>query len=381
MSSSTAPSLAVAGTPLRMLKVSADESDKREESRERAERARRSFATKKLSSSATLHSATPAKFRVASGRADAGDKAFRTDENHLAGWVMVAKELGNKRTVWRRQFVEVTAGVLRVFKTGPPINHAVGEIADLEVRVSFVEGGAAVELHSRETRLAHVWSDKLSKMQSIAEKVLDCRFGDQSNHSFMTTVWGEDHKAAPLLLSWDGATLSLFEKKLKRTMPLKGLAIETTEFPDLGNGHERQHKLHVSSEGGEAIVLTVPDALLLLQWCGAIASADSEPQKKGAKPSDDSIFNKVIIGNVQSAPEPRQRTMSLGVSRELGELPGDETLPSKEKIKVRGQLDASVYSSFTSFLICFGRPTCCGALICLRSFGELRCASCWPTAR
>lgn len=79
-----------ASQQLRVQKVEEDdeevvaEAEKREAARERAERARKSFAARKLSSSASLSSATPAKFRVASGRGDGGDRAFRTDDNKVS---------------------------------------------------------------------------------------------------------------------------------------------------------------------------------------------------------------------------------------------------------------------------------------------------------
>jgi hypothetical protein len=95
--------------------------EKKESKNERAEAARKSFVSqKKLAVSGSL--GTPARFRVASGRADIADRAFATDDKKLAGWVMVQKEQkGPKvtlRALWRRRFVEVDEGVMSIFKTG-----------------------------------------------------------------------------------------------------------------------------------------------------------------------------------------------------------------------------------------------------------------------
>ncbi len=57
----------------------------------------------------------PARFRVASGRADAGDRTYATDENRLAGWLLVEKKKANRK-LWRRRFLEVDDGIMRIYK-------------------------------------------------------------------------------------------------------------------------------------------------------------------------------------------------------------------------------------------------------------------------
>lgn len=47
----------------------------------------------------------------------------------------------------------------------------------------------------------------------------------------------------------------------------------------------------VHQSNGEAVVLTVPDSLLLLQWCGAISGADTAPLPKRA--TANSVFQQV----------------------------------------------------------------------------------------
>lgn len=75
-------------------------------------------------------------------------------------------------------------------------------------------------------------------------------------------------------------------------------------------------------------MLTVPDSLLLLQWCGAISGADSAPLPK--KSSTHSVFQQVLVNDLASNPDSRPRTMSLGLS-ELGS--DDIAMPSREQIK------------------------------------------------
>jgi hypothetical protein len=51
---------------------------------------------------------------------------------------------------------------------------------------------------------------------------------NKKRSGFMTTV--ENEKQESLLLSWDGNTLSVFEKKLKKNVPLHGDREKKTGF-------------------------------------------------------------------------------------------------------------------------------------------------------
>jgi hypothetical protein len=91
------------------------------------------------------------------------------------------------------------------------------------------------------------------QIRTIAERVLARRFGEEGEgRGFMTTA--ESERGDATLLSWDGAALACFEKRAKSTLELRGLLIETSDFPDIGSG-ERQHKLHITNVSSKRKVL------------------------------------------------------------------------------------------------------------------------------
>ena len=215
--------------------------------------------------------------------------------------------------------------------------------SSFSVRVQFGSSWAAVELFGGDSRLLHFRSSRQSKIQGVAERVLAHRFGGESGSSSSSgclLTSGEDEEQRPLLLSWDGVSLSVFFKRLQRTMVLSGLTIDTAELAaHAAPGQERQHKLHVRSAAGDEAVLTVPDSLLLLQWCGAISSADAQPNPKknsDGKSDSDRVFDDLIVQEVQKPPvmAPRARSFSLGLTSSLGVTEGDgQQIPKKEDIK------------------------------------------------
>lgn len=311
----------------------------------RVELARANFVRKmSLSSSLSNLSHAPARYRVASGRSEFGadGAAFRTDENRLAGWVLVQKMKTSgetRRLVWRRRFIEVDMGLLSIFKTEPPVNYDVTSMDGLDMRLRFFgEKGMSIALWTRaqsEAPIMELSSQNGSKIRQVAQRIMSRRLGDsEGQNNFMTTV--ENSKGESVLVSWNGEIVSTFEKRFVKSMVLSGLSIETSEIATFVSGASASHKIRVANAEGEDVVLTVPDSLVLLQWCGAIGSSDVAAAKAGKSPvfsSTENVFQAVIVHEARQAPE-KQRSMSFGLRATLGLDPEtDNLIPSKDEIK------------------------------------------------
>ena len=87
--------------------------------------------------------------------------------------------------------------------------------------------------------------------------------------------------------------------------------------------------------------MTVPDSLVLLQWCGAISQSDVAPLKNDSREASDRVFSssedlfkKVIVDGVVQAPRTKNRSVSFGLTEALGINPQDSAIPKKVDIKI-----------------------------------------------
>lgn len=297
-------------------------------------------------------SESPARFRVASGRKEFGSDgaAFRTDENRLAGWVLVQKLKtvgGVTKSLWKRRFLEVDFGKLVQFKTETPVNLNPSTLDNMEVRMSFEGVRVCMELlanntnntsnsnanilkrassvntasprqqqHEGRERVLWISSERGDRIRAIVDKVIAARFAGDTEPSvnFLTTV--SDEQGQPRLVTWNGESISVFEKKPKKTIALYGLKVETLELSVMKGTHSKQHVLHIENCKGESIVMTVPDPLLLLQWCGVISGCDADPlvAGKGDHRPTSSVLDHLHVLQMDTASE-RKRTVSLGLSQ------------------------------------------------------------------
>ena len=235
-----------------------DDSERMKRASERAEQSKINFS-RKLSLSRSLSNATPARFRIASGRAEFG-ASFRTDENSLSGWILVQKRKPDGRKMWRWRFIEVTRGLMEIFKTGPPVNYMASNVS--EVRLKFPDQRSmAVEFSLQDSEIVIKLSseEKADKIRMIANKVIAKKLGDEvdASNNFMTTVLNDSKAKEPILLSWNGSDglLSLFEKTHLQTVPLKGLVVVTAEVQTFVKGAGSQHQLAVRNRYGSTRTL------------------------------------------------------------------------------------------------------------------------------
>ena len=100
----------------------------------------------------------------------------------------MAKTTREGRRVWRRRFVEVDTGSLRLFKTGPPTNIEVAALSRPELRLRFGDEGLELQLWAQEALKVQLASQRAGKIRSVADKIAGRLLGDQDTTNFMTTV-------------------------------------------------------------------------------------------------------------------------------------------------------------------------------------------------
>jgi hypothetical protein len=106
----------------------------------------------------------------------------------------------------------------------------------------------------------------------------------------------------PVVVWLNGSTLFLFEKKLKKTISLKSLRLETTE------SELNHHHLICSQNNLQILCISVPEPLLLVRWIGAFSSCGEDVIEK----SND--FRKSVSITLKKLvfEENKRSTMKLG---------------------------------------------------------------------
>lgn len=270
--------------------------------------------------------------------------AFRTEDARLAGWVLLEKEWvgreGQTKKGWQRFFIEVDPGELRIFDTEPPMNYDLTEVERLGIQMELSKPGedAIINVLNGARSLVYC-SASSSVVRALADRLMIVKAGaDSERTSNMMNTVSLLPKRTPAVLTWNGSTVSTFNKHFKRKFALNKLEIDTSENPD-----EHAHRLCVRNGQGETLVMTVPEALLLLQWVGAINECDVDPSST----SSGNVLHNAIDNLFQPPSVPQTRTtrsMSLGVRASLGldNLDPLPQAPSRSQIKA-DMMDAPTF--------------------------------------
>ncbi len=210
------------------------------------------------------------KFQLASSDVPEVSQELRVEGLVLAGWCMV-KTAQNK--LLKQRFLEIEAGVCRVYSTDPPVKvELCGEQAEA-VQLS-VETTASGEARTVVTRAGAAVLDMTSSV-ATARLVANAALGGTHHGKQICTVTLANQQTAVLWVN--GGTAFLFEKRLKHTVDVKSLELNTGE-------HAEDHRLTCTKDGAEVMVISVPEPLLLLRWIAALTSCDTG-EKRESHPS------------------------------------------------------------------------------------------------
>lgn len=104
----------------------------------------------------------------------------------MAGWALVLKETtdvnGRVMRGWKRRFLEVDKGELRVFNTETPNNFALGRVAQVGINLQLTPGEAVMDvLNGGRSLLRFCGSD--GTIRTLAEQLMEFKLGGEKHSS------------------------------------------------------------------------------------------------------------------------------------------------------------------------------------------------------
>ena len=222
-------------------------------------------------------------------------------------------------------------GQVLLFKTESPTNHNINAVKDeFEVRVSIREDSAVLSVfRSKTVKLFELSSPDKKKIKGMADSILNSKLGEPVANFITTVSVGEED----CLYTISSGIISIFRKKYKERISLTSIVIDTSEVLINDNKH---HQLLMRNNLGQELTISIPDSLLLLQWCGALTSSDEKPVKQDSERSKSSIVLDAVIKEVTGSDDlkiptdMRGRALSFNLGSKLGP---EDVMPKKEDIK------------------------------------------------
>ena len=273
-------------------------------------------------------SGAPAKFRVASGTPSL-QASFQTHGTHLSGWVMVRKQAGSpsisRKSIWKWRFLEVSPGVAGIYATEPPMNYRFGAAGRrLRLSMAMEEGSdwslSVLDDGSNDEESILNLRASPATVKSLADRFMALKAPREDveppnllmNINLVTSarepaeqLESPTEDLIPALIVWgnDESGPSCFRKRFKSSMALDGLTISSEEELNV----EYSHQLTVTNSMGQVLVISVPDALVMLQWAKAISGCDLDPQ-------NDETFMSSVVGEALNTFVVDEARLGLGFS-------------------------------------------------------------------